>query len=194
MYQISVPAPAEGTRSSSRSSASAPQGPLWEICEFFMCPEPAGYTAANYHPGLQHDTHYVIKEVTELQHLGSNSMAMTIPSRWGIGSSIWHLKHTWQDSPQGLLVNSSQVIGVVEPGWRSLWYARWRNALVRGMFARGRDPVWLLQQWVQHCVEEVRWYCCCTGLLRTGNHCSVLMQQGEEAACSVCQQERTNSD
>jgi hypothetical protein len=82
-------------------------------------------------------------------------MTLTVPTRWGIGSSLWQLRHSWQDTPDGLQVNSSQVVGVVEPGWRPLWYARWRNALVRGMFARGRDPVWMLEQWMKHCVEEM---------------------------------------
>jgi hypothetical protein len=156
IHQVSVPAPTDG---GSSSSSSAAPGPLWEICEYFMCPEQTGYTSANYQPGPQHDSDYIIKEVTELQQLDSHSMAMTVPTRWGIGSSLWQLQHTWQDSPQGLLVNSSQRVGVVEPGWRPLWYAKWRNALVRGMFARGRDPVWMLEQWTHHCVEEVG--CCC---------------------------------
>lgn len=80
---------------------------------------------------------------------------MTVPTRGGIGSSLWRLQHVWQESPKGLLVNSTQVVGVVAPGWRPLWYARWRNALVQGLFGRGRDPTWMLQQWLQHCVEEV---------------------------------------
>lgn len=97
------------------------------------------------------------REVTELQQLGSHSMSLTVPTRMGIGSSLWQLQHTWTDTPQGLVVSSSQVVGVVEPGWRPVWFARWRNALVRGMFARGRDAEWMLKQWIHHCVEEVRW-------------------------------------
>lgn len=145
IYQTSV-APPAGVH---------PQGPLWEICEYFMCPDPAGWTAASYQPGPQHDADYVVREVTELQELDSHSMALIVPTRWGIGSSLWQLRHSWRDTPEGLQVNSSQVVGVVEPGWRPLWYARWRNALVRGMFAQGREPVWMLEQWMRHCVEEM---------------------------------------
>lgn len=130
-----------------------------------MCPDQTGYTSANYEPGPQHDSDYIIKEVTQLQQLDGHSVTMTVPTRLGIGSSLWQLQHTWQDSPQGLVVNSSQRVGVVQPAWRPLWYAKWRNALVRGMFARGRDPVWLLQQWLHHCVEEVSRCCCLVWLL-----------------------------
>jgi hypothetical protein len=151
IYQVSVPSPPAGSKGPNNKA----QGPLWEICEFFVCPEPAGYTAATYQLGPQHDTDYVIKEVTELQQLGSHSLSLTVPTEWGIGSSLWRLQHTWQDSPEGLFVTSSQVVGVLEPGWRPMWYARWRNALVQGLFARGRDPVWMLQQWIHHCIEEV---------------------------------------
>jgi hypothetical protein len=155
IYQVSVaPSPAGTTGPSSKA-----QGPLWEICEFFLCPEPAGYTASTYQPGPQHAEEYIIKEVTELQELGSNILSLTVPTDWGISSSLWQLQHTWWDTPEGLVVSSSQVVGVVKPGWRPLWYARWRNALVRGLFARGRDPVWMLQQWLHHCIEEVSRMC-----------------------------------
>lgn len=48
-----------------------------------------------------------------------------------------------------------QVVGVVDPAWRPVWFARGRNAIIRGVFGRGRDPHMLLSSWVQHCIEEV---------------------------------------
>lgn len=120
-----------------------------------MCSSTTGYNTHNYQPGPEHVEDYVIKEVTEDVSVGSNTYIMTVPTMLGIGLSCWHLQHAWQDTPDGLLVTSSQVVGVEQPGWRPLWYTRWRNALLQGMYSRGRDPVWMLQQWLHHCVEEV---------------------------------------
>jgi hypothetical protein len=117
--------------------------------------------------------------VTELAQLGSHSMSLTVPTRMGIGSSLWQLHHTWRDTPQGLVVGSSQVVGVVEPGWRPVWYARWQNALVRGMFARGRGAERMLEQWMHHCVEEVRMFVGLGGGERVGAQLSAFHFWGE---------------
>ena len=155
IYQRAVPPPAASSSSNNSSSTPPQQAPLWEICEFFGSSNVDGHTSGSYQSEQQHQAEYFVNAVTEVQHLGSHSMSMTVPTRWGIGSSLWRLQHEWQDSPEGLLVTSSQVVGVVEPGWRPMWYARWRNALVRGLFSQGRDPEWMLHKWLQHCVEEV---------------------------------------
>ncbi len=63
IHQVSLQTPADSGNSSSNStkSSSSLSGQLWEICEFFMCPEPGGYTTATYQPGPQHDQDYIIR-------------------------------------------------------------------------------------------------------------------------------------
>jgi hypothetical protein len=97
---------------------------LWEICEFFQCSNPAGYTAGSY-PGPQATQHeLLIKAVTVLKQLDTKGLWLTVPSKTGLGETFWNLRHSWLDTPDGVLINSTQVVGVVEAAWRPLWFAR----------------------------------------------------------------------
>lgn len=158
-----------------------------------MCSRAGGYTRSSYQQtaaagrDAQRDE-VLVQAVVVVEQLGQHSMALTIPPALGLSSSIWRLQHTWADSPAGLLVNSTQSVGALQPGPRPLWFARLRNALVRGLFGRGHNPVWLLERWVQHCIEEVGGACGWQGPWLEGA-CAVqrsLAVCGTPCACACC--------
>jgi hypothetical protein len=115
------PTPPAAAAAEEEDTAAAP---LWEICEFFQCSNPTGYTAGSY-PGPQATQHeLLIKAVTVLKQLDGNGLWLTVPTKTGLGETFWNLRHSWVDTPDGVLINSTQVVGVVEPAWRPLWFAR----------------------------------------------------------------------
>eukprot|EP00878_Enallax_costatus_P000787 GHUV01000909.1.p1 GENE.GHUV01000909.1~~GHUV01000909.1.p1 ORF type:complete len:352 (+),score=47.35 GHUV01000909.1:97-1152(+) len=128
---------------------------LWEICEYITSADPTGYTTANYPGPEATEKEYFIKAIAEVRQLDEEGLWVTVPTWTGLGPTFWNLKHEWQDTPAGLAINSTQVVGVVDPAWRPIWFARLRNAIPRGLFSQGRDPTWMLSQWVEHCVEEI---------------------------------------
>jgi hypothetical protein len=132
VYQTTLAPEAPHTANTSptaAASAAAAAAPLWEICEFFQCSNPDGYTAGSY-PGPQATRHeLLIKAVTVVKQLGSTGLWLSVPSSTGLGETFWNLRHSWADTPDGVVVNSSQVVGVVEPAWRPLWFARWARPL-----------------------------------------------------------------
>jgi hypothetical protein len=102
-----APAAATSTATAVHADAQAAHtaiGALWEICEFFMCTEPSGYTQSNYlHHTLQDMKQlnassvkeHFIAAVTELKQLDSSGLLMSTPSKLGLGNTFWHLQHTW---------------------------------------------------------------------------------------------------
>jgi hypothetical protein len=118
------PPPEPAAAAAAAAAEHKAAAPLWEICEFFLCSNPAGYTAGSY-PGPQATQHeLLIKAVTVLKQLDTKGLWLTVPSNTGLGETFWNLRHSWVDTPHGVLINSTQVIGVVEPAWRPLWFAR----------------------------------------------------------------------
>jgi hypothetical protein len=113
------------TAATADAEAAATAEPLWEICEFFQCSNPHGYTTATY-PGLTATQHeLLIKAVTVVKQLDGQGLWLSVPSSTGLGETFWNLRHSWVDTPDGVLINSTQVVGVVEPAWRPMWFARW---------------------------------------------------------------------
>eukprot|EP00775_Hariotina_reticulata_P007167 gene7167-7381_t len=126
-----------------------------------MCNEPSGYTHRTYRlQSVKQLNELSLKEhfiaaVTEVKQLDTNGLLMSTPNRLGLDDTFWRLQHTWVDTPTGVVINSSQVVGVERPGWRPIWFARLRNAIVRGKFKKAvGNPSDMLEQWIRHCVEE----------------------------------------
>lgn len=88
-----------------------PQPPLlWEICEYLTSSHPTGYTASNY-PGAEATAHeYFVKAEAEVKQLDDQGLWVTVPSKTRLGDTFWNLKHSWVDTPEGLVVNSTQVM------------------------------------------------------------------------------------
>jgi hypothetical protein len=131
-------------------------GALWRIAEF-MGSAPPGYTRSAPPPPQQlvkpSDTLY-IDVVTQVDQLDRTGLYMSVPSWLGNGKSCWRLVHSWRDTPEGAVVTSVQTIGVPGASWRPLWFARLRNAVVRGLFGRGHPALTAADAWLHHCVEE----------------------------------------
>eukprot|EP00877_Chromochloris_zofingiensis_P012912 jgi/Chrzof1/7875/Cz02g39200.t1 len=86
-----------------------PDGAIWQITEFFMAPEP-GYTVSS--PPASWDG--LINAETYVEKLDHSGLSMTVPSRLGLGKSIWQLRHDWEDVEGGVMVKSKQVVGCAE--------------------------------------------------------------------------------
>lgn len=132
------------------------EGALWRIAEFMGTRAP-GYTrsAPPAPPQLSKPSSTVyIDVVAQVDHLDRTGLYMSVPSWLGNGKSCWRLIHSWRDTPKGAVVTSVQTIGVPGDSWRPLWFARLRNAVVRGLFGRGHPALTAAAVWLHHCVEE----------------------------------------
>lgn len=105
----SSPSAAAATTAAAKGSSSHPKPMLWEICEFMTSANPNGYTTGNF-PGPEATAQeYFVKAVAEIRQLDHKGLWATVPTRTGLGPTIWNLKHEWADSPAGLAINSTQV-------------------------------------------------------------------------------------